>query len=252
MKKFDSDGVRIAYIDEGEGEPVLLIHGFCTNIEHNWVKNGWVENLKSSGHHVIGIDNRGHGRSKKIYDPESYTLDILADDQLRFLDHLGIERVHVIGYSLGARIAAILALRHPDRIRSMVFGGLGDLNAIHGMSSMGSVLRALEAPSIEFALDFVARSVRVFAESTGSNLKAMAACLRKGASEAITPEMFAQITPPVLVALGNDDAVAGSAERLAALMPNAEAMGIEGLGHLNAMEHDDFILGAKEFITRHK
>lgn len=243
--------MRLAYIDEGQGETILLIHGFCTNLEHNWIKNGWVDNLVAAGYRTVGLDNRGHGHSKKLFDPELYTLDVMADDVIRLLDYLEIDRVHVIGYSLGARIAAVLTLRHPDRVRSLVFGGLGDLNADRGMAGMGSVQRALQAPSLDFAVDFVARSVRVFAESTGSNLKAMAACLKKGASEIITIKMFGEINVPVLVALGDGDAVAGSAVRLAALIPKGEALVIEGLGHLNTMQHDEFVEASKAFIAKH-
>ncbi len=251
MKKFDSNGVRLAYIDQGTGDAVLLIHGFCTNLEYNWIRNGWVDELIKSGFRVVGLDNRGHGRSKKLYDPSDYALDDMAADEFRLLELLDIERVHVIGYSLGARIATVFALNYPERIRTLTLGGLGDLNAVQGLSSGGSVLRALEAPSIEYALDFAARSVRVFAESTGSNLKAMAACLKKGGTETIPKEKYAQIKVPVLVALGDSDVIAGSAEKLAALIPNGEALIIEGLGHLNAMANDEFIIGARAFIERH-
>ena len=251
MEKFKSDGIRLAYIDQGDGIPILLIHGFGTNLESNWVKNGWVDKLTGSGHRAVGLDIRGHGRSKKLFDPELYSLDALTADNIRLLDHLNIERAHVIGYSMGARIAAVMALNYPQRVSSVVLGGLGDLNAINGLTSSGSILRALEAPTLEFALDFVARSVRMFGVSNGSNLKAMAACLRKGASEVITPEMYGQINAPVLVVLGDDDVVAGSARRLASLMPNSSCLIIEGLGHLSAMNHDKFIIGAKDFISRH-
>ena len=251
MEKFQSDGIRLAYIDQGDGPPILLIHGFGTNVENNWVKNGWVDNLVGSGYRAVGLDVRGHGRSRKLFDPELYSLEALTADNVRLLDHLNIERAHIIGYSMGARIAAIMALNYPQRVSSVVFGGLGDLNAINGMTSSGSILRALEAPTLEFALDFVARSVRVFGVSNGSNLKAMAACLRKGASEVITPEVYEQINAPVLVALGDDDVVAGSAQRLASLMPNSSYLIIEGLGHLSAMNHEEFIIGATEFISRH-
>ena len=80
MNFFDSDGVSIAYLDsppeEGHGEPILLIHGFGSNLDVNWVRPGWVETLKGAGRRVIALDNRGHGASTKLYEPA----DPRADD----------------------------------------------------------------------------------------------------------------------------------------------------------------------------
>src|SRR5665648_495242 len=125
MQSFDSGGVRIAYRDEGEGEPILLIHGFASNAATNWADPGWISLLVQSGRRVIAYDNRGHGLSEKLYDPSLYSATSMAEDALRLLDHLGIERADVLGYSMGARIAAFLVLRHPERVRSVILGGLG-------------------------------------------------------------------------------------------------------------------------------
>src|SRR3972149_6190490 len=132
MLGFGSDGVRIAYRDEGEGEPILLIHGFASNVATNWAAPGWIEALTQAGRRVIAYDNRGHGRSETLYEPELYGAPVMAEDGLRLLDHLGIERADVMGYSMGARIAAFLVLNHPERVRSVVFGGLG-INMVRGM-----------------------------------------------------------------------------------------------------------------------
>src|SRR5688572_7403274 len=112
MNTFDSDGVTIAYLDEGEGAPILLIHGFASNIQVNWVMTGWVDTLKRAGFRVIAIDNRGHGTSEKLYDTAVYGAAMMAEDARRLLDHLGIQRADVMGYSMGARIAAFLTLAH--------------------------------------------------------------------------------------------------------------------------------------------
>src|SRR3712207_5747961 len=129
MQFFDSDGVRIAYIDvapaSGAGDPVLLIHGFGSNHAVNWASTMWVKTLTHAGFRVIALDNRGHGQSEKLYDPAAYTPTIMAEDARRLLDHLGIDRADVMGYSMGARIAANLALGHPERVRSLLIGGLG-------------------------------------------------------------------------------------------------------------------------------
>src|SRR5680860_632389 len=114
MQSFDSDGVRIAYMDEGEGEPILLIHGFASNSEASWIVPQWVRTLTKAGRRVIAYDNRGHGQSEKLYEPDRYGAPEMAEDARRLLDHLGIERIDVLGYSMGARIAAFLVFAHPE------------------------------------------------------------------------------------------------------------------------------------------
>ncbi|MFD0936874.1 alpha/beta fold hydrolase, partial [Methylobacterium trifolii] len=135
MQSFDSDGVRIAYVDVpavgGTGDPVLLIHGFASNHAVNWVNTQWVRALTQAGYRTIALDNRGHGESEKLYDPEAYSSEAMAGDALALLDHLGIGRADVMGYSMGARITAFLALDHPGRVRSALIGGLG-LHLVEG------------------------------------------------------------------------------------------------------------------------
>ena len=189
MPEFDSDGVKIAYIDEGEGEPILLIHGFASNVAANWADPSWVETLLGAGRRVIAYDNRGHGKSEKLYDPALYGAPAKAEDACRLLDHLGIELVDVLGYSMGARIAAFLVFQHPERVRSVVFGGLG-INMVRGMVGAGPLARALEVPSIDDVSNDTARSFRRFAEQTNSDLKALAACMR-GPREKVMPEALA-------------------------------------------------------------
>ena len=125
MQHFDSDGLNIAYLDEGEGDPILLIHGFASNVRTNWIGPGWVTMFKQAGRRVIALDNRGHGDSDKPHDPDYYDAALMAEDARRLLDHLEIEKADVMGYSMGARITAFLSINHPDRVRSAVFGGLG-------------------------------------------------------------------------------------------------------------------------------
>ncbi len=113
MHKFNSDSVEIAFDDVGQGEPVLLIHGFASNGRVNWVDTGWVKTLVDGGFRVITMDNRGHGESEKLYNPDLYSAAEMAEDARRLLDHLGIPRAHVMGYSMGARIAAFLTIAIP-------------------------------------------------------------------------------------------------------------------------------------------
>ncbi|MHA1573804.1 MAG: alpha/beta fold hydrolase, partial [Alphaproteobacteria bacterium] len=125
MHTFDSNGVEIAYVDEGAGDPVLLIHGFASNVATNWIDTGWVQTLTAAGRRVIAFDNRGHGRSAKLYSTDDYGAPLMAEDARRLLDHLNIEAADIMGYSMGARISAFLAIAHPQRARSLVFAGLG-------------------------------------------------------------------------------------------------------------------------------
>lgn len=144
MRHFDSDGVRIAYDEQGEGEPVLLIHGFASNGRVNWEATGWVRTLREAGRRVVSIDNRGHGESETLYDPAQYAVQIMAEDSRRLLDHLGIGRADVIGYSMGARLTALLAIAHPDRVRRAVLGGLA-ANIVHGLEGAEAVAEGLLA-----------------------------------------------------------------------------------------------------------
>jgi len=104
VPSFFSDGISIAYETFGEGRPVLLIHGFGSSGKVNWLDTGWVEALTDAGYQAITVDNRGHGASRKLYDPNLYYAHDMAEDARRLLDHLGIERAAVMGYSMGARI----------------------------------------------------------------------------------------------------------------------------------------------------
>jgi pimeloyl-ACP methyl ester carboxylesterase len=112
MASFRNGEVEIAYLDEGEGEPIVLIHGFASNKEVNWVLPGWVATLMRAGQRVIALDNRGHGVSSKLYDPSAYHGATMAEDARALLDYLNIERADVMGYSMGARITALLAVNH--------------------------------------------------------------------------------------------------------------------------------------------
>lgn len=248
MHTFLSDGVEIAYLDEGAGDPILLIHGFASNTTVNWVDTGWVRFLTGNGFRVISIDNRGHGRSQKLHRVEDYGAPIMAEDARRLLDHLSIARADVMGYSLGARITGFLALAHPDRVRSCIFGGLG-INMVRGMAGTGPIAHALEAESIDQVTNPTARTFRAFAEQTRSDLKALAACIR-AARDPLSAEDVARISCPVLVAVGSDDVIGGSAEALAQLIPGAEALEIAGRDHMKAVGDRRYKEGVLAFLRR--
>ena len=255
IQHFDSDGIDIAYIDEGpkpdaaetQALPVLLIHGFASNVSMNWIATGWVELLTGEGYRVIAFDNRGHGHSAKLYDLDQYGAALMAEDARRLLDHLGIQRTHLMGYSMGARISAFLALAHPERVACIVFGGLG-INMVRGMAGTGPIAHALEAPSIDDVTNPAARTFRAFAEQTKSDLKALAACIRSSRAP-ITTEMVAKITSPALVAVGASDVIAGSAEALAQLIPGAQSFVIPNRNHNRAVGDKSFKAEVVRFLN---
>jgi len=250
MESFDSGGVRIAYIDvpaaKEPGNPVLLIHGFASTHAVNWVNTLWVKTLTAAGYRVVALDNRGHGQSEKLYDPAQYHSSIMADDARRLLDHLGLERADVMGYSMGARIAAYLALQHPARMRSVMLGGIG-IKLVEGVGLPIGIADAMEAPSVEALTDPMQRMFRAFAEQTKSDLKALAACMR-GSRQVLSREEVAQIRAPALIAVGTNDTVAGSAEELAGLMPNARALDIPSRDHNMAVGDKTHKEGVLSFL----
>lgn len=248
MPTFNSDGIEINYIDQGIGEPVLLIHGFGSNIAVNWVDTGWVRHLTTAGYRVIAIDNRGHGASSKLYDKALYGAPLMAEDARRLLDHLGVPSADVMGYSMGARITAFLTLAHPERVRSAIFAGLG-INMVRGVAGTGPIANALEAASIDEVTNPTARTFRAFAEQTKSDLKALAACIRSS-RDIITAEALGKIKRPVLVAVGSDDVIGGSATELAALIPGAEALVIPGRDHMKAVGDRVYKEGVVGFLRR--
>jgi pimeloyl-ACP methyl ester carboxylesterase len=247
MQSFKSDGVEIVYVDEGEGDPILLIHGFASNVATNWRDTHWLRTLTAASRRVIAYDNRGHGRSEKVYEPSRYAAPIMAEDAGRLLDHLKIGRADVMGYSMGARIAVFLALAHPERVRSLILAGTG-INLVRGMVGTGPLARALEMPRIEDVANDTARSFRAFAERTGSDRKALAACLR-GPRDKIRAENLAQIAVPTLIATGSKDVIAGSSRALQDLIPGAQLLDIEGRDHMNAVGDPRFKQGVLDFLT---
>ena len=233
IHRFDSDGVAIAFIDEGEGEPIVLIHGFASNIVINWVSTGWVRTLTEAGRRVIALDNRGHGESAKLYDPQAYAMPVMARDVRRLLDHLHIEAADVMGYSMGARITAHLATLHPDRLRSAVLGGLGD-QLIKPFTAADMIVAALSASHPGDIADPTARAFRLFADQTGGDRKALAACMTAG-RQMLPAGQLAGLRLPVLVAVGSDDEVAGDPHALAACMANATVFVIADRDHMSAV-----------------
>jgi pimeloyl-ACP methyl ester carboxylesterase len=249
MPHFTHGDVEIAFLDEGEGEPIVLVHGFASNKEVNWVFPGWVSTLTRAGRRVVALDNRGHGASTKLYDPAAYHSAIMAEDVRALIDHLDLPRADIMGYSLGARITAMLAETHPQRVRAAILGGVG----IHLVDGAGlparTITAALEAPTRADVSDPTGHTFRAFAEQTRGDLRALAACIR-GSRQTLARDGLDRLTMPLLVAAGSRDQIAGSPEQLAALLPGAQALVIPGRDHMLAVGDKVFKAGVLEFLAQ--
>jgi pimeloyl-ACP methyl ester carboxylesterase len=247
MPSFHHGDVEIAYLDEGEGDPILLVHGFASTKNTNWAYPGWVSELKRLGRRVIAFDNRGHGESSKLYDSAQYEIAIMASDILALMDHLEIPRADIMGYSLGSRMTAVLALEEPQRLRSIILGGIG-IGMITGGGPGENVAEALEAPSLDDVTDPVGRTFRAFADQTRSDRRALAACLR-GSRRLMKREEAAAIAVPTLIAVGTTDEIAGSAAALGEIIPGSKVLDIPGRDHMRAVGDKVYKAGVAEFLS---
>jgi len=233
LKHFTHDGLRLAYLDRqepgGHGAPVLLIHGFASSIATNWDGPAWIKTYAHAGYRVIAIENRGHGASDKPHDAAAYDTRLMAADAVALLDHLGISQAFVQGYSMGARISAFLALAHPARVKALSLGGLG-IHLVEGVGLPLGIAEALEVADKSTITDPTQRMFRLFAEANKGDLAALAACIR-GSRQELSREEVGRIATPTLVCVGTNDPIAGPAQPLAMLMPNARAFSIEGRDH---------------------
>jgi pimeloyl-ACP methyl ester carboxylesterase len=247
MPSFQNGDVEIAYFEEGNGDPIVLVHGFASTAAVNWVQPGWVQTLTRAGRRVIALDNRGHGASGKLYDPAAYHTRLMAEDVRALLDHLDIAQADVMGYSMGARITAFLAALHPARVRSAILGGLG-IRLVNDVGLPVSIADALETPSLADVADPMGRMFRTFAEQTKSDLKALAACIR-GSRQTLAADEVRKIATPALVAVGTKDPIAGSAQELAALLPHGQALDIPERDHMLSVGDRVFKAGVIEFLS---
>jgi pimeloyl-ACP methyl ester carboxylesterase len=224
MQFFRHDGFDFAFIDQQpapDAEPVLLIHGFASTHMVNWVSPGWVKTLTDAGYRAIAFDNRGHGATTKSYDTADYTPQKMAGDAAALLDHLGISRAHLMGYSMGARIAAFLALAEPQLVATLIFGGLGS-GLVDGVGDWDPIANALMADDPETVTHPRGKMFRTFADKTKSDRRALAVCIANS-RELLSEADMGRITQPALVAVGSRDDIGGSPEELAGLMPNARS-----------------------------
>lgn len=248
MPSFKNGSVEIAYIDEGAGDPIVLVHGFASSKNVNWVYPSWTSELTRDGRRVIALDNRGHGESTKLYNTDDYSIGAMASDVLALMDHLNISKADVMGYSLGARIGAYMAVHHPDRVRSLISGGLG-LVLVEGTLPSEAVAQALETDAPETVTDPKGKMFRTFADQTRSDRRALAACLR-GSRVQMSRTEAASIAVPMLIAVGTTDDVSGAAAPLADIIPHAEVLDIPNRDHMRAVGDKVYKTGVLDFLSR--
>jgi pimeloyl-ACP methyl ester carboxylesterase len=241
---FDSDGVSVHYETYGDGPPLVLVHGFASSLDGNWVRPGWTDTL-SPLRRVIALDCRGHGSSGKPHDAAAYQGGAMAGDVLRLMDHLGVDGTDLFGYSMGGRISLQLLTSRPERFRSVVLGGVGEAGTLRRRSAnIAAGLLAADASTIE---DPVAKGFRVFAEASANDLEALAACMRS--QRPIDAGKLREVRIPALIVVGEDDAVIGRAEGLAALMPGARLLTLSGRDHLTAVGDQRFKDAVVAFLS---
>jgi pimeloyl-ACP methyl ester carboxylesterase len=247
MERFTSfDGTGIAYITTGptDGPDVLLLHGFAADHNLNWVAPGVVDALASAVHHVIALDARGHGQSDKPRDPEAYRADAMPRDAQALLDHLGVETVDVVGYSMGSVVSSRLVPIEP-RTRRLVLGGVG-AGLATGSLPRANVANGLLADDPSTIDDPTARAFRKFADSTGADRHALHAIQKAGVVRQGTP--IGDIGVPTMVLVGRDDTLVGPPEPLAAAIPGAVVRVVDG-DHLSAVMDPAFSNAIVDFLA---
>ena len=249
MPKFESfDGTKLSYEIDGDGPPVVLLHGFVADTYINWVRPGVVGRLTAAGFRTIALDQRGHGMSDKPHEPAAYADGAMLSDARALLDHLGIERCAMVGYSMGAMNTLRLAASGEERIRAAVLGGIGGslLAAREGGTEI--LAEAMEAEDKSTITNAFAKSFRDFADLTKGDRKAFAALQRQPR----TPiEGIESVNVPVLVLVGDNDPMIGDPQALADKMPNATATVVGG-SHLNVVNNPQFHEATVTFLEANR
>lgn len=243
---FDSDGVRLHYEVHGpeSGAPLVAVHGFASDYRLNWVGTRWQETLTHAGFRVFGLDCRGHGHSDKPHDPAAYSVEVMAADITRLLDHVNVPSARYLGYSMGARIGLQLALDFPQRISRAVLGGLGSAGAIASAEAIAHAFLRGEPTD-----DPVAQTFYRFASARPSNdLKALAACIT-GLRPVPDARRLSAISTPILVVVGDRDELARDAPELVETIPSSRLVTVAGRDHMSAVPAREFKTAAVDFLT---
>jgi pimeloyl-ACP methyl ester carboxylesterase len=237
------DGAQLAYREMGEGRPLVLIHGYFSTAFVNWVRYGHAAALAAHGHRVIMPDLRGHGDSAKPHAAAAYPPDVLTDDGFALIHHLGLTDYDLGGYSLGGRTTVRMLVRGAMPGRAIVAGmGLDGIVHSGGRSAFFrrilTQLGTFERGSLEWMTE-------AFLKTVGGDPMALIHIL---ATFVDTPiEDVAQIRTPTLVLKGAEDHDNGSAEGLAAALPNGKYVSVPG-NHMSAVTKSELGAAVAEFL----
>ncbi len=237
MKFTNSSGFEIAYDDIGSPDlkAVVLVHGFASNRNEGWKRTGWYAALQQRRERLIALDLRGHGESAKSHDPAHYSHAAMSADIVELMDHLGVSRASLVGFSLGARLALGAAMDHADRFDHLVLGGAG-MRLFDPPQHLGMMAEAMATQDVEGIAHPLLRSFRQFADEQGEDRLALAAC-SQGAGRSYAPEDLFAVRTPTLVCAGARDLLAGSPEGLAEAIRGAHAVSLPGCDHFGAITH---------------
>jgi pimeloyl-ACP methyl ester carboxylesterase len=258
--KFDSAGVPIHYEVLGTGTPVLLIHGVAINGRGNWSMGDIIDRLAKTNQ-VIVMDVRGHGRSGKPHDTKDYGLE-MVQDVVRLLDHLKIEKAHVVGYSMGGLITMKLATESPNRLLSACVCAAGWLrpDQEEAPEFIAAVAESLEAgkgllPLLErlHPGDDPATKAQIFATNTflksANDPKALAAVFRSFPKLAIAKEQLVNCQLPVQFMVGTEDPAPTSLMQLKEVAPaNFKIVEIKGADHMSTISTPQFYKSLSSFV----
>jgi pimeloyl-ACP methyl ester carboxylesterase len=249
MAQFTSDGLTLAYDEFGKADAkkaVVLVHGFSSNKYENWKRMGWYDAIAGKGMRGFALDARGHGQSDKPHDPAKYDRSAMARDVTNLLDHVGVERAHILGFSMGAHIALTIAMNDGGRIDHLVVAGVGG-RIFEPPTDPDGMAKAMEAASPDDIADPMHRSFRHFADEQKEDRLALAACSR-GPRNPITKDALFAVRRPTLVIAGQRDQLAGLPQGLASAIAGAKAVTLPGCDHFSMIAHGLFKANTFDFF----
>ena len=240
-----ADGIGLAWHELGEGPPVLLLHGLFSDARTNWIRFGHAAEIAGRGLRVIMPDLRAHGESGKPHDPAFYPPDILADDGLALITHLGLKDYDLGGYSLGARTAVRMVAKGARPNRLIVSGmGLQGLHFTgHRAEHFKTILTGL-GTHVRGSPEWMAEA---FLKTTGGDPEALLPLLDTFVDT--SEEMLRSISMPTLVLSGAEDDDNGSPQALADLLPKGEYVAVPG-NHMSAVTRPDLGRAIADFLAR--